>query len=147
MGFKDSINQILSLLPKQRRTGLFSATQTKELKDLIRAGMRNPVSIVVRVNIDSNLMTENSNNKTMTGLLTQSIVPSTLSNYYQICSYENRPAAIVKFISQHLNSKIIVFLSTCACVDYYSAIFNQLRLKQMFFPSNFTILGNILYVV
>ena len=38
MGFRESINSILSVLPKQRRTGLFSATQTNEVKDLTRAG-------------------------------------------------------------------------------------------------------------
>lgn len=31
MGFEASINILLSYLPKQRRTGLFSATQTKEV--------------------------------------------------------------------------------------------------------------------
>ena len=43
-----SLNTILSYLPKQRRTGLFSATQTKEVEKLIRAGMRNPVRITVK---------------------------------------------------------------------------------------------------
>ena len=31
------------------RTGLFSATQTKELKELARAGLRNPVGVTVQV--------------------------------------------------------------------------------------------------
>ena len=52
MGFRESINTILSVLPKQRRTGLFSATQTSEVRDLTRAGMRNPVSIAVKVNVN-----------------------------------------------------------------------------------------------
>ena len=33
MGFRNIINQILASLPKQRRTGLFSATQTKEVRE------------------------------------------------------------------------------------------------------------------
>lgn len=32
MGFEKSINKILSRLPKQRRTGLFSATQTSQVR-------------------------------------------------------------------------------------------------------------------
>ena len=32
MGFKDAISSILAHLPKQRRTGLFSATQTRQVK-------------------------------------------------------------------------------------------------------------------
>jgi ATP-dependent RNA helicase DDX55/SPB4 len=48
MGFQNSINLIFQILPKQRRTGLFSATQTKDVEDLIRAGLRNPVLVSVK---------------------------------------------------------------------------------------------------
>lgn len=48
MGFEASINTILEFLPKQRRTGLFSATQTQEVENLVRAGLRNPVRISVK---------------------------------------------------------------------------------------------------
>jgi ATP-dependent RNA helicase DDX55/SPB4 len=51
LGFENQVNGILSKLPKQRRTGLFSATQTSEMKELIRSGLRNPVK--VSVSIDS----------------------------------------------------------------------------------------------
>ncbi|KAJ6656725.1 hypothetical protein lerEdw1_003612 [Lerista edwardsae] len=47
MGFEASLNTILGLLPKQRRTGLFSATQTQEVENLVRAGLRNPVRISI----------------------------------------------------------------------------------------------------
>ncbi|KAF9578061.1 ATP-dependent RNA helicase ddx55 [Lunasporangiospora selenospora] len=49
MGFTLSLNKIMSMLPKQRRTGLFSATMTDGLHELVRAGLRNPVRIVVKV--------------------------------------------------------------------------------------------------
>ena len=39
----------LERLPKQRRTGLFSATQTAEVLQLVRAGLRNPVRVEVTV--------------------------------------------------------------------------------------------------
>ncbi|XP_048820335.1 ATP-dependent RNA helicase DDX55 isoform X2 [Lagopus muta] len=48
MGFESSLNAILAFLPKQRRTGLFSATQTQEVENLVRAGLRNPVRISVK---------------------------------------------------------------------------------------------------
>ena len=48
MGFETTINEILKKIPKQRRTCLFSATQTKQVEQLIRAGLRNPVRIEVR---------------------------------------------------------------------------------------------------
>jgi len=47
LGFQQSLSVILAHLPKQRRTGLFSATQTDSVDDLIRAGMRNPVRVRV----------------------------------------------------------------------------------------------------
>ena len=37
----------VSVFP-QRRTGLFSATQTDQVEDLIRAGLRNPYRVTVK---------------------------------------------------------------------------------------------------
>jgi ATP-dependent RNA helicase DDX55/SPB4 len=51
LGFQAALTRILSHLPKQRRTGLFSATMTDAdaLSELIRVGLRNPARIVVKV--------------------------------------------------------------------------------------------------
>jgi ATP-dependent RNA helicase DDX55/SPB4 len=49
MGFKERVTGILRALPKQRRTGLFSATMTDALDELVRTGLRNPVRVVVKV--------------------------------------------------------------------------------------------------
>lgn len=48
MGFQKQINSIISRLPKLRRTGLFSATQTEAVEELAKAGLRNPVRVEVR---------------------------------------------------------------------------------------------------
>ena len=48
-GNEVQLNDILMALPKQRRTGLFSATMTSQLKKLIRIGMRNPYFVDVRL--------------------------------------------------------------------------------------------------
>lgn len=48
MGFEKQINSIISHLPKLRRTGLFSATQTEAVEELSKAGLRNPVRVEVR---------------------------------------------------------------------------------------------------
>lgn len=48
LGFQKTLTYILSKLPKQRRTGLFSATQTDQVEDLIRAGLRNPYRVTVK---------------------------------------------------------------------------------------------------
>ncbi|GLC71280.1 hypothetical protein PLESTF_001098500 [Pleodorina starrii] len=49
MGFKAQLDAVMVRLPKQRRTGLFSATQTEAVQELARAGLRNPVRINVAV--------------------------------------------------------------------------------------------------
>ncbi|XP_065802216.1 probable ATP-dependent RNA helicase DDX10 [Muntiacus reevesi] len=42
MGFADTMNAIIENLPKKRQTLLFSATQTKSVKDLARLSLKNP---------------------------------------------------------------------------------------------------------
>ena len=49
MGFKDDLQKILGRLPKQRRTGLFSASVSEAVDSIVRVGLRNPVKIQVRV--------------------------------------------------------------------------------------------------
>lgn len=46
MGFEASLNSILQRLPKQRRTGLFSATQTDEVLQARRTRTSTRCSIV-----------------------------------------------------------------------------------------------------
>lgn len=146
MGFKDTINQLLAFLPKQRRTGLFSATQTKEVRELARAGLRNPVAISVRVqskNNNINNSNQNNTDNTMTSNNNniQQTTPSTLENCYIICEHDQRPDELVNFINTYSNKKIIVFCATCACVDYYSNVFDQLAKKGKLLPFNMNIIG------
>lgn len=51
LGFQAAITRIVTHLPKQRRTGLFSATMTDAdaLSELVRVGLRNPARITVKV--------------------------------------------------------------------------------------------------
>lgn len=52
-GFQKQITSIISRLPKLRRTGLFSATQTEAVEELAKAGLRNPVRVEVRAETKS----------------------------------------------------------------------------------------------
>ncbi|XP_074641079.1 ATP-dependent RNA helicase DDX55-like isoform X2 [Tubulanus polymorphus] len=113
MGFKASLNTILSYLPKQRRTGLFSATQTQEVEALIRAGLRNPVRITVKEKAD----TDNSNIQR---------TPSSLKNYYLICESDEKFNYLVNFLRCHKDEKHMVFFSTCACVDYFTRALSEI---------------------
>jgi len=83
-----SLDEILSYLPKQRRTGLFSATQTREVDDLIRAGLRNPVHIAVKERLSSDSHCEQR-------------TPSTLHNYYMVGVANCRLVTHAVLSSQH----------------------------------------------
>ncbi|XP_008323848.1 ATP-dependent RNA helicase DDX55 [Cynoglossus semilaevis] len=116
MGFEASLNTILGYLPKQRRTGLFSATQTQELEKLVRAGLRNPVRITVK-------------EKGVAATAAAQKTPSRLSNYYTICRSEDKFNHLVAFLRQHKHEKQLVFFSTCACVEYYGRALETLIKK------------------
>jgi len=47
MEFEKSLDDILKIIPKERRTFLFSATMTDKVKKLQRACLRNPVKVVL----------------------------------------------------------------------------------------------------
>lgn len=72
MGFQKQITSVITRLPKLRRTGLFSATQTEAVEELSRAGLRNPVRVEVRTEIkpvgNLDLSQESAASKTPLGL-------------------------------------------------------------------------------
>eukprot|EP00742_Colponemidia_sp_Colp-10_P006896 GILJ01007395.1.p1 GENE.GILJ01007395.1~~GILJ01007395.1.p1 ORF type:complete len:614 (-),score=110.12 GILJ01007395.1:76-1782(-) len=113
MGFEITLGQILHRLPKQRRTGLFSATMTKEVKSLIRAGLRNPVQIEVKV-------------ERKDGQVSDQLLPSSLQNFYVICESDQKLNQLVHFLKRASTEKIIVFFSTCASVDFFFAVLRGL---------------------
>ncbi|WAR03879.1 DDX55-like protein [Mya arenaria] len=106
MGFEASINTILSYIPKQRRTGLFSATQTDEVEKLIRAGLRNPVRVTIKEKSSRQAVSDE--------MLDIQRTPASLKNYFMIVKAEHKLDQLVYFIKSHKKQKILVFLSTCA---------------------------------
>ena len=107
MGFEEALTALLKSLPKQRRTGLFSATQTSEVEKLIRVGLRNPVRI--------NVSEVNSSVRT----------PTTLRNYYTITPASLKLASLITFLRDNVGAKVILFLATCVGVDYFSRILTE----------------------
>lgn len=75
MGFQKQLTSITSQLPKQRRTGIFSATQTEAVEELARAGMRNPMRVEVRT---KNKAHDDTSSKTPSGLHNE-VCPAFLS--------------------------------------------------------------------
>lgn len=114
LGFEQSINTALSYLPKQRRTGLFSATLNQDVKALIRAGMRNPVTITVR---------DKQGKKDLAP------TPNSLSNFYLECVAEKKVLTLFSLLNNLSDKKVIVFFATCASVGYIGALTRRLFSK------------------
>ncbi|XP_067889816.1 probable ATP-dependent RNA helicase DDX10 [Heterodontus francisci] len=108
MGFSETMNAIVENLPKKRQTLLFSATQTKSVKDLARLSLKDPEYVWVH---------ENAKFST----------PGTLEQNYVVCELHQKINMLYSFVKNHLNKKIIVFFSSCKEVQYLFRVFCRLR--------------------
>ncbi|XP_074524272.1 putative ATP-dependent RNA helicase DDX10 [Halichoeres trimaculatus] len=108
MGFADTLNAIVENLPKSRQTLLFSATQTKSVKDLARLSLKDPEYVWVH---------EKAKFST----------PATLEQSYVVCDLSQKVNMLYSFIRSHLKKKIIVFFSCCKEVQYLFRAFCRLR--------------------
>lgn len=105
--FQSQVDIIISQIPKVQ-TLLFSATQTKSIKDLARVNLRNPEYISVH---------EQASTAT----------PDNLEQCAMIVPLEQKLNMLWSFIKRHLKSKILVFLSTVKEVKFVYEIFKKLR--------------------
>ncbi|GAA5932305.1 ATP-dependent RNA helicase SPB4 [Sporobolomyces koalae] len=129
LGFTPTLTRLLDHLPKQRRTGLFSATMSDALSQLVRVGLRNPVRIVVKVEAKN----QKGKGKADEG---DRKIPTLLQNGYVICSAAERMAMLVRILKQEAFAtseddvpgarKFIVYFATCACVDYFFKVLSAL---------------------
>ncbi|XP_058207323.1 DEAD-box ATP-dependent RNA helicase 18 isoform X3 [Rhododendron vialii] len=120
MGFQKQINSIITRLPKLRRTGLFSATQTEAVEELSKAGLRNPVRVEVRSEAKS------CNESSSTQQLVSSKTPSGLHLEYLQCEADKKPSQLVDLLVENKPKKVIVYFMTCACVDYWGIVLQRL---------------------
>ena len=147
MGFEVEISYILSKIPKQRRTGLFSATVTSNVENIIKAGMRNPIfiDIIIQNNKTNDIfITENDLKKPINKQGSfYKIIPFNIENNKINNSIQELPQGLyqyyltvknIKYKIPHLihilnmiynageNNKIMIFLSTCNSVDYFNLL-------------------------
>ncbi|XP_024971318.1 DEAD-box ATP-dependent RNA helicase 18 isoform X2 [Cynara cardunculus var. scolymus] len=108
MGFQKQINSIISRLPKLRRTGLFSATQTEAVEELSKAGLRNPVRVEVRAETKS-LGCSSS------GHVASSKTPSGLHIEFITCEADKKSSQLVDFFIKNKSKKIILLHDLCLC--------------------------------
>ncbi|XP_043697631.1 DEAD-box ATP-dependent RNA helicase 18 [Telopea speciosissima] len=120
MGFQKQITSIISRLPKLRRTGLFSATQTEAVEELSKAGLRNPVRVEVRAEAITQDELASSQQ------LASSKTPLGLNMEYLESEADKKSSQLVDFIKDNMSRKIIVYFMTCACVDYWGVVLPRL---------------------
>ncbi|KAG7096911.1 hypothetical protein E1B28_004316 [Marasmius oreades] len=116
LGFQNTLTRILTHLPKQRRTGLFSATMTDvdAISELVRVGLRNPARIVVKVQ---------SRREGVKETVEERRIPANLQNFYITCRASEKTIQLARLIlheaSHFQSSQFIVFFATGACVDHF----------------------------
>ncbi|KAN0123786.1 P-loop containing nucleoside triphosphate hydrolase protein [Russula decolorans] len=127
LGFQQSLTRILSRLPKQRRTGLFSATMTDAdaMSELVRAGLRNPARVVVKV--------QSKRPSAVDGIpveagdvIHERRIPSGLKIFGLMCHQSEKLVQLTRAIlhetREHQSSRFILYFATCASVDYFYRI-------------------------
>ncbi|KIM46161.1 hypothetical protein M413DRAFT_441228 [Hebeloma cylindrosporum] len=137
LGFQAAITRIVTHLPKQRRTGLFSATMTDAdaLSELVRVGLRNPARITVKV--QSKKLKVNSSQRGE--IIEERRIPANLQKFYIYCRPSEKLIQLIRIISHETStqgsSHFIVYFATCACVDYFFKVLPSLSHPQANFYS------------
>ncbi|CAI5759768.1 unnamed protein product [Candida verbasci] len=108
---KDVVN-ILKRLPKQRRTGLFSATLSSAGDSIFKTGMNNPVKIQVK-------------SKNSSGEINQT--PQSLTLSYMMIDPEYKLTTLLQLLSTSQFKKSIVYFPTCTSVKHFYHVFQKLN--------------------
>ncbi|KAI0217361.1 ATP-dependent RNA helicase dbp4 [Massospora cicadina] len=108
MGFSKAVNSIIEFLPQYRQTLLFSATQTKSVRDLSRLSLQDPEYVGVYEKAEFS-------------------TPESLTQYYMVLDLPKKLDTLYSFIKTHLKTKAIVFMSSCKQVRFVFETFRRLQ--------------------
>lgn len=108
MGFEAAMNAIIEHLPPQRQTFLYSATQTRSIKDLARLSLTDPTYVAPHEQAAFS-------------------TPDELAQNYVVVNLEDKLTMLWSFIKTHMKQKCIVFMSSCKQVKYVHEMFCKLR--------------------
>lgn len=110
VGFEDEMRSIIKILPTDRQTMLFSATQTTKVEDLARISLK---AGPLYINVDYR-----KEHSTVEGL----------EQGYVICDSDTRFRLLFSFLKKHQKKKVIVFFSSCNSVKFYAELLNYIDL-------------------
>lgn len=108
VGFEEEMKQIIQILPRDRQTMLFSATQTTKVEDLARLSLKR-APIYINVHQEATAATNEG-----------------LEQGYVVCPSERRFLLLFTFLKKNLKKKIIVFFSSCNSVKFHAELFNYI---------------------
>lgn len=108
VGFEEEMHQIMKLVPTERQTLLFSATQTTKVEDLARVSLKKGPLFI---NVD-----QHKDMATAEGL----------EQGYVVCPSEVRFLLLFTFLKKNLKKKIIVFFSSCNSVKFHAELLNYI---------------------
>ncbi|KAH0839733.1 DEAD-domain-containing protein [Lanmaoa asiatica] len=134
LGFQNTLTRIMTHLPKQRRTGLFSATMTDAdaLSELVRVGLRNPARVVVKVQSKKSKKRISDGKPGKGEVVEERRIPAGLQNFYINCWSSEKLVQLVRVVEHEVSSyrasHFIVYFATCACVDYFYRVLPKLLL-------------------
>ncbi|KAK4237656.1 hypothetical protein C8A03DRAFT_44492 [Achaetomium macrosporum] len=113
LGFSQELTRILGYLPKQRRTGLFSASLSEAVERLITVGLLYPHKITVQV-------------KSLKdgGVIQERKTPMSLQMSYIVTPASQKIPALCQLLEklEPRPSRSIVFFSTCFAVKYFARV-------------------------
>lgn len=92
LDFGTEIEKVLKVIPRERRTFLFSATMTSKVEKLQRASLQNPVKVQVAHKYST---------------------VSTLLQYYALMPFKNKECYLAYLLNEFSGQSCIVFVSTC----------------------------------
>lgn len=104
-GFQRELDAIIEHLPKERQTLLYSATMTSKVEDLARLSLNDPK----KVSIDD------------------VVTPQNLIQKYIVTTLDMKLSLLFSFITTHLKSKMIIFLSSCKQVRFVFETFCKMQ--------------------
>ncbi|KAM7471174.1 hypothetical protein LguiA_009357 [Lonicera macranthoides] len=107
--FEEEMKQIIKILPKERQTALFSATQTKKVEDLARLSFQ---TSPVYIDVDDGR---------------SRVTNEGLQQGYCVVPSARRFILLYSFLKRNQSKKVMVFFSSCNSVKYHSELLKYIQ--------------------
>ncbi|XP_010676690.2 DEAD-box ATP-dependent RNA helicase 27 isoform X1 [Beta vulgaris subsp. vulgaris] len=110
VNFEEEMRQIIKILPKERQTVLFSATQTKKVEDLGRLSFQ---STAIYVDVDE---------------ARRKVTNDGLEQGFCVIPSAKRLILLYSILKRNLSKKVMVFFSSCKSVQFHSELLRYIQM-------------------